>query len=65
MFSEMNGIVKINFRSKGDIWINELAKEFGGNGHKNAAGARIPNAKLNEIVAQVLEHAGLYIIREE
>ena len=62
MFSEINGIVKINFRSKGDIWINELAKEFGGNGHKNAAGARIPNAKLNEIVAQVLEHAGLYII---
>ena len=62
MFSEINGIVKINFRSKGDIWINELAKEFGGNGHKNAAGARIPNAKLDEIVAQVLEHAGLYII---
>ncbi|MGD0038173.1 MAG: bifunctional oligoribonuclease/PAP phosphatase NrnA [Bacteroidota bacterium] len=62
MFSEMNGIVKINLRSKGDIWINELAKEFGGNGHKNAAGARIPKAKLDEIVAQVLEHAGLYII---
>ena len=62
MFSEMNGIVKINFRSKGDIWINELAKEFGGNGHKNAAGARIQNAKLDEIVAQVIEHAGLYII---
>ena len=62
MFSETNGIVKVSFRSKGDIWINELAKEFGGNGHKNAAGARIPHAHLNEIVAQVLEHAGSYII---
>ena len=41
MFSEMDNIVKVSFRSKGDIAINELAKEFGGNGHKNAAGARI------------------------
>jgi bifunctional oligoribonuclease and PAP phosphatase NrnA len=62
MFSEFNGMVKVSFRSKGDIWINVLAKEFGGNGHKNAAGARIPNAQLDEIVAQVLENAGSYII---
>jgi bifunctional oligoribonuclease and PAP phosphatase NrnA len=62
MFSEMDGIVKVSFRSKGDIRINELAKEFGGNGHKNAAGARIPNAQLNEIITQVINHAGAYII---
>ncbi len=62
MFSEMNDIVKINFRSKGDIWINELAKEFGGNGHQNAAGARIPHAKLDEIIHQVLERAGSFIL---
>ncbi|MCX6121600.1 MAG: bifunctional oligoribonuclease/PAP phosphatase NrnA [Ignavibacteriales bacterium] len=62
MFSEMNGIVKVSFRSKGDIWINELAKEFGGNGHKNAAGARIQNAQLDAVVSQVLEHAGKYIV---
>ena len=62
MFSEINGVVKVSFRSKGDIWINELAKEFGGNGHKNAAGARIPNARLDEIISQVLENAGSYII---
>jgi phosphoesterase RecJ-like protein len=55
-------MVKVSFRSKGDIWINELAKEFGGNGHKNAAGARIPHAHMEEIVSQVLEHAGSYII---
>jgi phosphoesterase RecJ-like protein len=62
MFSEMDGIVKVSFRSKDDIRINELAKEFGGNGHKNAAGARIPNAQLNEIITQVINHAGAYII---
>jgi bifunctional oligoribonuclease and PAP phosphatase NrnA len=62
MFSEFNGIIKVSFRSKGDIWINELAKEFGGNGHKNAAGARIPNGRLDEIVPQVLENAGSYTI---
>ncbi|MGD1044740.1 MAG: bifunctional oligoribonuclease/PAP phosphatase NrnA [Bacteroidota bacterium] len=62
MFSEMNGIVKVSFRSKGDIWINELAKEFGGNGHKNAAGARIPHGKLEELVPQVLENASAYIV---
>ena len=61
MFSDLNGMVKVNFRSKGDIWINELAKEFGGNGHKNAAGARIPRASLDEIIPQVLEHAGAYL----
>jgi phosphoesterase RecJ-like protein len=62
LFTELDGIIKINFRSKGDIWINELAKEFGGNGHKNAAGARIPNARLEDIVPQVLQHAGAYIL---
>ena len=61
MFSELDGLVKVNFRSKGDIWINNLAKEFGGNGHKNAAGARIPHAKLGEIVKQVIEHVAVYL----
>jgi phosphoesterase RecJ-like protein len=61
MFSEMDNIVKVSFRSKGDIVINELAKEFGGNGHKNAAGARIPNAKIEEIVSLVLKHTGKYV----
>jgi bifunctional oligoribonuclease and PAP phosphatase NrnA len=61
MFSEIDNIVKVNFRSKGDIAINELAKEFGGNGHKNAAGARISNARLDETVSLVLKRAGKYV----
>jgi phosphoesterase RecJ-like protein len=62
MFSDLNNTVKINFRSKGDIWINELAKEFGGNGHKNAAGARIPRGKLEDLVPQVLENVLAYLL---
>ena len=61
LFAEVEGLIKISFRSKGDIWINELAKEFGGNGHKNAAGARIPHALLEDIISQVLERAGTYL----
>ncbi|HVN48328.1 MAG TPA: bifunctional oligoribonuclease/PAP phosphatase NrnA [Bacteroidota bacterium] len=60
MFTEMDHGIKINFRSKGDIWINQLAKEFGGNGHKNAAGARIADGTLEEYVPQIIDHAGAY-----
>jgi phosphoesterase RecJ-like protein len=49
--------IKLSFRSKGDIPINELAKEFGGNGHKNAAGARLYNVTVGEILPKILESA--------
>ena len=38
-FKEGEDIVKISFRSKGDFYVNELARDhFNGGGHKNAAG---------------------------
>jgi phosphoesterase RecJ-like protein len=61
LFNELRNGVKISFRSKGDIPINQLAKEFGGNGHLNAAGARIFDASLAEIVPQVVEKAKKYL----
>lgn len=61
MFTEMDGFVKISFRSRGDIWINKLAQEFGGNGHKNAAGARIAGGHLADVVKEVLEHSKRYL----
>ena len=60
MLSEMESSIKINFRSKGEIWINKLAKEFGGNGHKNAAGARIQDGKLQTLLEQVTERTKKY-----
>ncbi len=62
LFNELPEGVKISFRSKGNIPVNELAKEFGGNGHLNAAGARLADKKLDETAAAVLERAKAYIL---
>jgi len=61
LFLELGDGVKISFRSRGDVAINELAKEFGGNGHKNAAGARIPGAALETIRPVVVKAAEKYL----
>ncbi len=62
---ELKDGVKLSFRSKGDIPVNELAKEFGGNGHKNAAGARLYNVSVEEVLNQVLQKAEKYAYLEE
>ncbi len=61
LFNELKDGIKISFRSKGSIPINELAKEFGGNGHLNAAGARLHDAKLDETILLVIERAQKYL----
>ncbi|MBI5020883.1 MAG: bifunctional oligoribonuclease/PAP phosphatase NrnA [Ignavibacteriales bacterium] len=61
LFNELQNGVKISFRSKGDVPINELAKEFGGNGHLNAAGARLFDKKLEDIIQLVNEKVGKYV----
>jgi bifunctional oligoribonuclease and PAP phosphatase NrnA len=61
LFNEMRDGVKISFRSKGMIKINELAKEFGGNGHMNAAGARLYEVILDEVIARVIASAEKYL----
>ncbi len=61
LFLELANGIKISFRSKGDIPINELAKEFNGNGHKNAAGARLKTGSLELVKTQVLNAAAKYV----
>ncbi len=61
MFSEIPGWIKISLRSKGSIPVNALAREFGGNGHTNAAGARVAGGSLNDIIGRVTERAGHYV----
>lgn len=61
VFVELSDSVKVSFRSKGDIAVNELAKQFGGGGHKNAAGARIKATTLNEIIPIVLNKTKEYL----
>ncbi len=38
---EQNGEIKVSFRSKGRVSVAELARKFGGGGHRNAAGCTI------------------------
>ena len=61
MFTDLREVVKVSFRSRGDIAVNKLAQEFGGNGHKNAAGARIPAERLETVRNHVLASAAKYI----
>jgi len=61
LFNELEDGVKMSFRSRGTIPVNELAKEFGGNGHLNAAGARLFNVGLRETVDRVLQKVALFL----
>lgn len=63
LFTELKDGVKISFRSKGTIPVNLLAKEFGGNGHLNASGARLHDVRLDEVVPRVLLAAERYLER--
>ncbi len=57
-FLELADGVKISFRSKGDIPVNELAKMYGGGGHKNASGARLFDVRLEDAVNSVIKNVG-------
>jgi phosphoesterase RecJ-like protein len=61
LFLELRNGVKVSFRSKGNIPINELAREFGGNGHKNAAGARLYDVTVEPIRRHIVEAAKKYV----
>ncbi len=61
MFSEdEDGLAKASFRSKGRIPINTLAEQFGGGGHKYAAGAAL-EWPLSVAVDKVTKAAKLYL----
>ena len=52
LFSEREHVVKISFRSKGDLSVKEIAeKYFEGGGHHNAAGGK-SSLSLNDTVAK-------------
>lgn len=61
VFVEVPEGTKMSFRSHGDIPVNLLAREFGGNGHKNAAGARVQGALIADLAAKVLAAAENYL----
>jgi len=67
LFVQLDDGIKISFRSIPPIPINNLAKEFGGNGHKNAAGVRLTNSlhgdvSLETMIPKLLESAKKYLV---
>jgi phosphoesterase RecJ-like protein len=57
-FAEMDGKVKISFRSKGKFDVNQFARtHFSGGGHINAAGGK-SDLSLNDTIAKFLEIVG-------
>jgi phosphoesterase RecJ-like protein len=62
IFTEGKKGIKVSFRSKGEIYVNELAKEFGGGGHQNAAGAWLDTKDMKDVCIQVISNAKKYII---
>lgn len=61
LFFELHDGVKISFRSKDDIPANKLAAEFGGGGHLNAAGTRLFNTRLDDVMPKVLKSADMIL----
>jgi bifunctional oligoribonuclease and PAP phosphatase NrnA len=64
LFVELKEGFKVSFRSKGNISVNQLAKEYGGGGHTNAAGARFFTNNLYELLPEILNKAAEYVNKE-
>lgn len=61
LFTEgRKGKTRINFRSSGAVTVTELAAEFGGGGHSQAAGA-VLDCGLTEAVQKVVPRAAEYV----
>jgi len=54
LFIELKDGFKVSFRSKGNIPVNEIASNFGGGGHTNAAGARFHNSIMIDEMQKIL-----------
>lgn len=53
---EADGVVKVSLRGNGDVPVFDIARKFGGGGHRHAAGARIKGV-LADVSQQVCEAA--------
>lgn len=47
--------IRINFRSKGRVTVNDIAAVFDGGGHRYAAGATVANRPVDEVEHDVLQ----------
>lgn len=57
ILDENEGFIKASLRSRSNFDVSKLAEEFGGGGHKQAAGFILTGVSLDEAEEQVLETA--------
>ncbi len=53
--------IRVSLRSKGDFSVRDIASNFGGGGHLNAAGARLFAMNLDEAKSLIIEEVAKYI----
>ena len=63
IFEQSNDKCRLNFRSKGKYVINEVAKAFGGGGHKFAAGA-VADGNPAHVLDQVMRETKKQILTQ-
>ena len=61
--SEMNGSIRVSFRSKGKYDVAQVAGHFGGGGHKKAAGCTI-NGSLDQATELILEQLKIALVKQ-
>ena len=50
-------LIKISFRSKGGVKMNEFSqKYYGGGGHQNAAGAAVESNDIDTVTKKLIEN---------
>jgi phosphoesterase RecJ-like protein len=54
LIEQLNGEVKVSFRSRGKVDVSKVAERFGGGGHRPAAGATLPGP-IADARAKVLD----------
>jgi bifunctional oligoribonuclease and PAP phosphatase NrnA len=57
----MEGLVSVSLRSKGKCDIAEVARKFGGGGHRNAAGFKAPDMTLDDVMKALLAELRLLV----
>ena len=55
--------VSVSLRAKGDCNVAEIAKNFGGGGHRNAAGCRFSGLSIEGVRKELLECCRIHILR--
>jgi len=53
-FERGDGMIQFSLRSVGELDVSEIAKQFGGGGHKNASGFQLPLHEGRAVLDQIL-----------